>query len=183
MGILLVEEDRRLLCSVARESIEARLSHRLPHFPEPTQACLRGGGVFVTLHENGRLRGCIGRMQGNAAIYETVKIMATAAAFEDPRFEPLTREEIAEIDIEITLLGPLEKSREEKEIVIGKHGLYIISRGRAGVLLPQVATEYGWDTRTFLENVCLKAGLSPSAWKSPDSQLYIFEGLVFPEKV
>lgn len=181
MGILLSEEDRLVLGSVARESIESKLFRRPPRFPDPTEGCLRGGGVFVTLHKKGRLRGCIGRMQGGMAIYETVKIMAAAAAFEDPRFPPLSRAEIGDIDIEITLLGPLEKIHGAGEVIIGKHGLYIIDRGRAGVLLPQVATEYGWDAPTFLENVCLKAGLPPSAWESPDAQLYVFEGLVFPE--
>ncbi|HWP68481.1 MAG TPA: TIGR00296 family protein, partial [Rectinemataceae bacterium] len=101
----------------------------------------------------------------------------------DPRFDSLSRSEIADIGIEITVLGQLEKIREEKDIIVGKHGLYIIAKGRAGVLLPQVATEYGWDARTFLENVCLKAGLPPSEWKNPDTQLYAFEGLVFAEKV
>lgn len=182
MDILLTEEDRRILCSVARESIESRLFHRLPQFPEPTKGCLIGGGVFVTLHENGQLRGCIGRMQSGMALYETVKTMAASAAFEDPRFDSLSRSEIADIGIEITVLGQLEKIREEKDIVIGKHGLYIIAKGRAGVLLPQVATEYGWDARTFLENVCMKAGLPPSMWENPDAQLYAFEGLVFAEK-
>ena len=182
MGILFSEEDRRLLGSVARESIESKLSHRPPRFPDPTEGCLRGGGLFVTLRKKGRLRGCVGRMQGDMAVYETVKIMAAAAAFEDPRFPPLSRAEMGEIDIEITLLGPLEKIREAGEIVIGRHGLYIIDRGRAGVLLPQVATEYGWDAPAFLDNVCLKAGLPSSAWKSPEAQLYVFEGLVFPEK-
>jgi len=182
MDIQLTEKDKGMLCSVARESISSRLLHRSPQYPESTENCLQSGGVFVSLHENGQLRGCIGRMHSGSAVYETVKTMAAAAAFEDPRFDALSRAEITDVVIEITVLGPLEEIREAKDIVIGKHGLYIIAKGRAGVLLPQVATEYGWDARTFLEHVCLKAGLPPNAWESKDCQLYVFEGLVFSEK-
>jgi uncharacterized protein len=182
MDIQLTEKDKEILCSVAREAILSRLLHRSPQYPEPTENCLQSGGVFVSLHENGQLRGCIGRMHSGQAVYETIKTMAAAAAFEDPRFDALSRAEISDVIIEITILGALEEIKEAKDIVIGKHGLYIIAKSRGGVLLPQVATEYGWNAQTFLEHVCLKAGLPPAAWENADSRIWVFEGLVFSER-
>lgn len=181
MEIEFSAEDKRVLCSVAREAIVSRLHYRSPRYPELTKGCLQKGGVFVTLHENGHLRGCIGRMQSTMPLAETIKDMAVAAAFEDPRFDALHRSEIDAIDIEITILGPLQRIRGKEDVVVGNHGLYIIAQRRAGVLLPQVATEYGWDSATFLDNVCLKAGLPAATWKDPESELFVFEGLVFGE--
>jgi len=181
MDIVLSVEDRQALCAVARETIAARLSHREPSFPAPGEGCLRKGGAFVTLHEKDQLRGCIGRMRSERPLIETIGEMALAAAFEDPRFDPLSPSELADIAIEITVLGPLRSIGGERDVIIGRHGVYILARGRSGVLLPQVATENGWDARDFLTQLSLKAGLQPGAWQEPGAQLFVFEGLVFGE--
>lgn len=193
MDLVLSLDEKRALCAIARESIEARLFHRAQAMPASGKGFRRragsagstgsavSAGAFVTLHENGQLRGCIGRMRSELPLDETISEMAQAAAFEDPRFDPVSRAEIADITIEITVLGILRKIASAEEIVVGNHGIYIIARGRSGVLLPQVATEYGWNRLEFLDHVCLKAGLPPGAWQDADTQLFIFEGIVFGE--
>lgn len=181
MDMILSPDDRRALCEIARESIASKLLHREPSYGDPSDGCLQSGGVFVTLRENSQLRGCIGHMQSSRPLVETVKDMALAAAFEDPRFVPLSKTEYPEIDIEITVLGPMKRIHGKDDFELGTQGLYIIARGRAGVLLPQVATEYGWDKEEFLNHVCIKAGLPVSAWRDPAAELYAFEGLVFSE--
>lgn len=182
MTLQLSGEDRRILCSVAREAIASRLENRVPAYPPLSEGCRQTAGAFVTLKTGGVLRGCIGTMVGRRALGETVKTMAEEAAFEDPRFAPLRAEELGLINIEITVLGPLRKIADKSEITLGVHGVYLLCRGRAGVFLPQVAPEWGWDTPTLLENLCRKAGLTPGSWEDPDAELYIFEGLEFDEK-
>jgi len=187
MDLVLSLNEKRALCAIARESIEARLFHRTQAMPASGKGFRRcaevvgSAGAFVTLHENGQLRGCIGRMRSELPLDETISEMALAAAFEDPRFDPVSRAEIADITIEITVLGILRKIASAEEIIVGNHGIYIIARGRSGVLLPQVATENGWNRLEFLNYVCLKAGLPPGAWQDADTQLFIFEGIVFGE--
>lgn len=182
MMLQLSGEDRRILCVVAREAIASQIEARPPVYPPYSEGCLQTAGAFVTLKTGGELRGCIGTMVGRRVLGETIKIMAKEAAFEDPRFEPLRAEELDLIDIEITVLGPLKKIADESEIILGVHGVYLICRGRAGVFLPQVAPEWGWDTPTLLTNLCRKAGLAPGSWRDPGAALYIFEGLEFDEK-
>ncbi len=178
----LSQEERHLLHTIAREAIEARLEHRSP--PSLDLSALPPGlrrvrGAFVTLKKNGRLRGCIGNIVGRYPLAETVARMAVAAAFQDPRFPPLRREEWEHISIEISALTPLRRIHDPEEIQVGTHGILIRRAGRSGVLLPQVATEYGWDRKTFLEYTCRKAGLPTSAWKDPDTEIYIFSAEVF----
>ncbi|HWR11677.1 MAG TPA: AmmeMemoRadiSam system protein A [Rectinemataceae bacterium] len=181
MDVELSTEDRRALCAVAREAIEARLFHRTAA-PARVKGVTMRVGAFVTLRENGQLRGCIGRMRSETPLYETISEMALAAAFEDPRFDPVSRVEIEDIDIEITVLGPLRKIAKAEDLAVGRHGLYIFAKGRTGVLLPQVATEYGWNGFEFLDQVCFKAGLPPGTWKERETELFVFEGIVFGEK-
>lgn len=187
MDLVLSLAEKRALCAIARESIEARLFHRAQAMPASGKGLRRragasvSAGAFVTLHENGQLRGCIGRMRSELPLDETISEMALAAAFEDPRFDPVSRAEIADITIEITVLGIPRKIASAEEIIVGDHGIYIIARGRSGVLLPQVATENGWNRLEFLNHVCLKAGLPLGAWQEADTQLFIFEGIVFGE--
>ncbi|MEN6498986.1 MAG: AmmeMemoRadiSam system protein A [Rectinema sp.] len=172
-------DDQKKLLKYARDVIRASLYHQGK--PEaPTLSTTLRCGAFVTLKEAGSLRGCIGRMQSDDPLVTTVSEMAYAAAFEDPRFPPLRKEEMDLITIEITVLSPLRPIAPE-EVVIGKHGLLISAFGRSGVLLPQVPVEYGWDRETFLEQVCRKAGLPADAWKSSRAMLYGFEGFVFSE--
>ncbi len=139
-------------------------------------------GAFVTIHIRGRLRGCIGYIQGVKPIPETIIDMARASAFKDPRFPPLRAEEYDAIDIEISVLSPIEPVTDIREIVVGRDGL-IISRGfNSGLLLPQVPTEQGWDLETFLQQTCYKAGLPPAAWREKGTKIEKFSAQVFGEK-
>jgi AmmeMemoRadiSam system protein A len=138
------------------------------------------GGAFVSLHKGGKLRGCIGSFSGEAPLPDIVWQMAKAAAFKDPRFKPLQKEELADLKVEISVLSPLQKSSPQ-QVEVGKHGIFIISPRGRGVLLPQVAAEYGWDRETFLQQTCLKAGLPASAWKDADVEVYLFTAQIFAE--
>lgn len=139
-------------------------------------------GAFVTLHIKGSLRGCIGYIEGVKSIPATVKDMANASAFNDPRFASLTKEEYGKIDIEISILSPIEKVNDVNGIVVGRDGL-IITRGyNRGLLLPQVPVEQGWDRDTFLSHTCYKAGLPADSWKKPDVLIEKFSAQVFSER-
>ena len=153
---------------------------------EPDPAELPGPeverGAFVTLHKHGQLRGCIGNFTSQGPLTNTIREMAVAAASQDPRFPPLSRDELDEVDLEISVLSPLRRIKDVSEIEVGKHGIYIISPRGRGVLLPQVATEYGWDRYTFLDQTCLKAGLAPGCWRDPSTEIYIFSAQIFGEE-
>jgi uncharacterized protein len=138
-------------------------------------------GAFVSLHKGGKLRGCIGRFEAEAPLYKTVIKMARAASINDHRFANVTPDEVKDIDIEISVLSPLTRVDNVAEIEAGKHGLYIIRGSSRGTLLPQVASERGWDRDTFLEQTCLKAGIGKDAWMEEDTEIYIYEALVFNE--
>lgn len=182
MELNLGDEDKKYLCESARQAIASRFSGKPAAKAAPPPGSLQEAGVFVTLRKAGSLRGCIGRMTSRKPLADTVREMAVAAAFEDPRFPSVEAGELPIIDIEISVLGPVSKMGSESDLVIGRHGLYIFAFGRSGVLLPQVATEQGWGVAEFLDNVCLKAGLPRGTWKHPDAEVYLFEGLVFGEK-
>ncbi|MFH0976649.1 MAG: AmmeMemoRadiSam system protein A [Spirochaetota bacterium] len=139
-------------------------------------------GAFVTLHIRGALRGCIGYIEGIKPIPDTVIDMAKASAFRDPRFMPLSQSEYEKIDIEISVLSPIEKVKVVSDIVVGRDGLIISNSGRQGLLLPQVATENNWDLPRFLEHTCYKAGLAGDAWKWKDTVIEKFSAQVFSEK-
>lgn len=176
------DEDRKLLLACARETIKARLFGKEPELPEPpghltTEKC----GAFVTLHKGGRLRGCIGRIAADTAVWQVVREVALESAFSDPRFPPLREEELPDTEIEISLLSPFFEISPD-EVVPGKHGLIIRCGFNQGLLLPQVASEYGWDRPTFLANLCLKAGLPTDAWMRDDCSLFAFTAEVFSEK-
>jgi AmmeMemoRadiSam system protein A len=136
-------------------------------------------GAFVTLQKRGQLRGCIGYIEGHGPLHNTIKEMAEAAAFRDPRFSPVKEKELPELDIEISVLTPLKRIKDVNEIQVGTHGIYIKKGWSSGLLLPQVATEYGWDRQTFLEHTCQKAGLPPAGWKEKDAEIYIFSADIF----
>ena len=140
-------------------------------------------GAFVTLHENGQLRGCIGNMTGSGPLFKTVADMAIEAATGDPRFSGLSAGELNKIDLEISVLTPLKKVPGYKDVRIPGDGVLIKSGFNSGVFLPQVATETGWSKEEFLSVLCeQKAGLSRSAWKDKDTEIYIFTAEVFSEK-
>jgi AmmeMemoRadiSam system protein A len=135
----------------------------------------------VTLKLNGELRGCIGRIGACQPLLETVKDVAVSSAFDDPRFPPLSPDEWPQVRIEISVLSPFERITDLQRITVGVHGLMVRNGHRSGLLLPQVATEQGWDREAFLSHSCRKAGLPADAWRSPDTRIEIFSATVFHE--
>ncbi len=181
MELELTEGERRALLQTARAAIAARLGEAAPQPPEPTAALRTPCGAFVTLHKAGSLRGCIGFISAARPLAATVREVAVSSAFEDPRFPPVQRSELAQLSIEISVLSPLRRISDPGEIQVGVHGVLIKRGFRSGLLLPQVATEQGWDRETFLSHTCRKAGLPMDAWTSPDVVLEIFSAVVFRE--
>lgn len=181
---LLNNAQRNKLLQIARESITSYVRDgKKKNFSETDPALKENMGAFVTLHEGGELRGCIGNMVGQGPLYQTVADMAIEAATGDPRFSRLTAKEIGKIEIEISVLSPLKRVSGYKEVNIPGDGVLIRSGFRSGVFLPQVATETGWDRDRFLTYLCAqKAGLAPDAWKDPNTEIYVFSAEVFGEK-
>jgi AmmeMemoRadiSam system protein A len=180
---MLNASEKNALLKIAREAIEAKTGRQLKILnPAIESASLKtDAGAFVSLHKNSRLRGCIGVFASKEPLWKTVQENAVAAAFRDPRFNPVEAEELAEIDIEISVLSPLRQITDVSEIEVGRHGIYIIQGRNRGVLLPQVAIEYGFDREAFLAETCLKADLPEDAWEKGAS-IYIFEAEIFGEK-
>jgi len=176
-------EDRRSMLELARATIEARLSDRPLLCPSPDSAVLLElRGAFVTLKIEEVLRGCIGHVVGVAPLWRAVRDNALAAAFEDPRFKPLTLDELPHVRIEISVLTPLCTSAAEN-VVVGHHGILVERGASRGLLLPQVPVEFGWDRETFLDRTCRKAGLEPGCWRHPDTTISTFTAEVFAENV
>ena len=176
----LTKEEKETLRQIAQATIEGRVKgEQTPRAEGLTETLKEKRGAFVSLHKQGQLRGCIGQIHPSQPLYQTVEQMAAAAAFEDPRFSPLRLNELKELELEISVLTPMQRVKEIKEIEVGKHGLYIKKGFYSGLLLPQVATEYNWDRMTFLEETCRKAGLSRNAWKEKDAEVYFFSADVF----
>jgi AmmeMemoRadiSam system protein A len=174
--------DKQLLLQVARDSITGQLKGKAAAMVKASSPVLEEPrGAFVSLHRRGQLRGCIGYIEAVKPLLQTVREMAPAAAFQDPRFGPLQAGELADLEIEISVLTPMRLIKTTDEIEVGKHGLYIVKGLNRGLLLPQVATEYRWDRRAFLEHTCNKAGLSPDAWKDPNTQIFIFRAEIFSD--
>jgi AmmeMemoRadiSam system protein B/AmmeMemoRadiSam system protein A len=169
------------LVSLARAAIEAWMDKKtLPDY-EPANVPLRThGAAFVTLKERGRLRGCIGHVVASMPLYRSVQEMAVAAAFEDPRFQPVKREELPGLTIEISVMSPLRSVTDPSEIQIGRDGLVIRQGVKSGLLLPQVASEPGWGRDEFLGHACMKANLPADAWKK-GAEIYAFSAHVFGE--
>ncbi len=181
---MLIELHRRQLLRIAREAIEVVHAGRAPEWDArdfDDELC-RPAGAFVTLRtKGGDLRGCIGSIHPVHPLYHAVTSSAISAAFRDLRFVPVQPEELPRLEIEISVMGPIERVATPGEIMVGRDGL-IVSRGhRAGLLLPQVATEYGWERETFLAQTCVKAGLPPAAWRLQDTRIERFAAEVFGE--
>lgn len=175
--------QQQQLLAIARRSLELQVEHEefCPAEPGPGTAFDRTDGVFVTLKKRGQLRGCIGHISGGTTkLPQSVAKLARSAAYDDPRFPSLDAGELPDVDIEVTVLTPLELIEGPEDIVVGQHGLVIEDAQHRGLLLPQVATENGWDRMEFLEKTCWKAGLSPDAWK--DARIYRFEAIFFGER-
>jgi uncharacterized protein len=172
--------QQRLL-SIARHSLEARV-RRLPAVPPDARAPLDAPrGAFVSIHRGPQLRGCLGRITPDWAVGRVVAYLAAAVSHSDPRFEPVAEHELDGLNIEISVLTPEREVRGAADVEVGRHGLIVEGwGGRRGLLLPQVATEHGWDAVTFLDHTCLKAGLPPGAWQR-DARIFTFEAQVFGE--
>ncbi|MCP4570436.1 MAG: AmmeMemoRadiSam system protein B [FCB group bacterium] len=177
----LSKEDKKLLLEIARKTVETFVkTGRAPSFEVPDNL-KESGAAFVTLEKNGRLRGCIGHTVAQLPLYKTVINCAVSAATKDPRFRPVTPNELDDLHIEISVLTPLVKIESLDEIKVGRDGLMIFKGRNRGLLLPQVATDYGWTRTEFLEHTCQKAGIDINAYKSKDAEIYKFQALIFAE--
>jgi AmmeMemoRadiSam system protein A len=178
MELTSLEKDT--LLDIVKKTINSKLNNKIP--PKLTidsETLKEKRGAFVTLKKRGHLRGCIGYIKAVKPLWETVQEMAVAAAFHDPRFPSLKPEELKDLSFEISVLSPLKRIRDVKEIAVGKDGLYIVRGYNSGLLLPQVAVEYNWDRETFLSETCYKAGLPPQAWMDAETEIYIFSADYF----
>jgi AmmeMemoRadiSam system protein B/AmmeMemoRadiSam system protein A len=176
----LSDEEKKTLHEIAHTVIWNKASgKKVPEFKITSERLQELRGAFVTITKKGSLRGCIGHIKGVTPLYKSVEEMAAAAAFQDPRFPPVTKKELKDLEIEISVLTPFEQITDVSEIEVGKHGIYMERGFYSGLLLPQVATEYGWDRETFLEHTCRKAGLPPDAWKDKETRIYIFSADIF----
>jgi AmmeMemoRadiSam system protein A len=174
-------EQQQELLSLARNAIADRINGSAAAAEPPVDPVLeRKSGAFVTLKLDGELRGCIGHMKADQPLNEIVREMALAAAFSDPRFPPLTLEELDKSRLEISVLSPLHHITDIGKIRVGTDGLMLYQGGAQGVLLPQVPVEEGWDRDQYLQNLCGKAGLMPGCWKA-NAVLYTFTAEVFGE--
>ena len=184
---MLTPAQRERLLRLAREAVAAAVAGR-PMPPEVAvdePALNETCGAFVTLKSRGRLRGCIGQFVGDGPLWRTVQEMARAAATEDPRFvaSRIQPQEVAALEVEISVLSPLERTSDPLGLELGKHGIYVRKGFAAGCFLPQVATETGWSKEEFLSQCCAgKAGLPPDAWRDPATEVYLFTAEVFGEK-
>jgi len=173
-------EEKEMLRQMAFQAIRCRcLGEAMPDIASQAPRLREPAAAFVCIHKGGELRGCIGIIEARAPLCETIKTMAVEAAFKDPRFCAIASDELDKIDIEISVLTPMQRIGHPSEIEIGKHGLFIRKGYRSGLLLPQVATEHGWDREQFLRWTCLKAGLAEKAWKDKDVEVYVFSADVF----
>ena len=177
---MLSEAQKTSLLELARQSIRARvlgstlILPTLPDFPDAT-------GVFVTIKRAGSLRGCLGTLENRHGLPQEVVRCAADSATQDPRFSPVTTEELRDLRVELSVLGPLEKINPVPDaFTIGVHGLVVEQGARRGLLLPQVATEWEWTPEQFLAQTCLKAGLSTDAWQR-GADVYRFSAEVFGE--
>jgi AmmeMemoRadiSam system protein A len=179
---MLSADARRALLDLARASVAARVAGQAAPAPEREVLPELKAGAFVTLRRSGELRGCIGHLEAERPVGEVVVRVAASAALEDPRFPPVRPSELATLDIEVSVLGPLERidPRDPASIEVGRHGLVIEQGHHRGLLLPQVATEWGWDRETFLSHLCAKAGLPRDAWRE-GATVFRFEAEVFSE--
>jgi hypothetical protein len=176
----LTPEEKQELHRIARTTIEKLTQGETPpDFSPITPTLEEKRGAFVTLKKKGQLRGCIGYIQAVKPLYTTIQEMAQAAAFKDPRFPPVTMDDVPELDIEISVLTPLKKIDKIEEIEVGRHGIYVKQGFHSGLLLPQVATENNWDRLTFLQNTCRKAGLPSNAWRTKNIEIYTFSADIF----
>jgi AmmeMemoRadiSam system protein A len=179
---MMSSQERAALLAIARGAIETSLGMACAESADAGRVPDCRAGAFVTLHANGELRGCIGHIENDRPLSDVVASCAVSAATSDPRFPPLSAAEMPHLSIEISVLRPPEVVNRAEDIEIGRHGLLVESGWRRGLLLPQVAPEWGWDAASFVAHTCRKAGLPPDAWPRGGATLYRFEAEVFGEE-
>lgn len=178
----LTQNDKKEILKLSRQTLEETLDGKpVSTFKPNSDALAERRGAFVTLKKHRELRGCIGYIQPVKPLYEAVQEMTVKAALHDNRFPPLTKAELNDIEIEISVLSKLKKLTDVSTIKVGRDGLFIIEGERSGILLPQVAEEFGWDRYEYLNQLCLKAGLPEGAWKDKEARLYYFTAEIFDE--
>jgi AmmeMemoRadiSam system protein A len=176
--------ERQELLRIARSTLREYLETRMIPPGKPHRKTLHEpGGAFVTLRQRagGQLRGCIGTFAAQSPLFRCIQEMAVSAATRDPRFREVQEAELAELEIEISVLTPLRPIDSPQEVQVGTHGVAITRGPHRGVLLPQVPVEHGWDRETFLDQLCYKAGLPAGAWQDPETRLEVFTAEVFSE--
>ncbi|HUI63260.1 MAG TPA: AmmeMemoRadiSam system protein A [Bacteroidota bacterium] len=177
-------DEQRELLAIAREAIAGSLKRKpLRDLAQAHGRLAEPGGAFVTIRIGDQLRGCIGYIESPLPLARVVAEVAVKAAREDPRFPPLTIEELDLANLEVSVLSPMRPVQDVAEIRVGEHGLLLELGWRRGLLLPQVALEFGWNAREFLENTARKAGLHPNAWQDPNAKLYMFSAEVCHEEL
>jgi len=179
---MIPEADREALLAIARQAIEVSLGRNAGPAPERNGQVDQRAAAFVTLHTQGELRGCIGHVEADKPLADVVASCAVSAAKSDPRFAPITSGELAALDVEISVLSEFEPVHSIADIEVGRHGLLVEDGWRRGLLLPQVAPEWGWDAAQFVAQTCRKAGLPLDAWPSRGATLYRFEAEVFSDR-
>ncbi|PKN69750.1 MAG: AMMECR1 domain-containing protein [Deltaproteobacteria bacterium HGW-Deltaproteobacteria-12] len=176
----LTPKEKATLLDIVKKTIAGKVNNKnVPKITVDSETLKEKRGAFVTLKKRGHLRGCIGYIKAVKPLWETVQEMAVAAAFHDPRFPALQAEELKDLSLEISVLSPLQRINNINDIEVGKHGLYIVRGYNSGLLLPQVAVEYGWDRETFLRETCYKAGLPAEDWMNSETEIYIFSADYF----
>jgi AmmeMemoRadiSam system protein A len=179
MSDLLTKKEQKELLKIARETIVGYVSNqKVPVVVTASPGLNLLSGCFVTVKQKEELRGCIGNFVSDQPLYLLVQEMAVSAATRDPRFYPMKSHDLVYFKLDISVLSPLEKIASVEEIRVGIHGIYIVKGTYRGVLLPQVATEYGWSRNQFLQHTCTKAGLPEDAWQG-ECDIYRFSAQVF----
>jgi AmmeMemoRadiSam system protein A len=177
----LSEQGQRTLLAIARESVRSYLSGEVLELPTlESVELLELRAVFVSIHQGEALRGCVGNLNPNYPLYQSTLECAISAAVSDPRFESLTLPELQDVSFEVSVLSPVRQIQEIDEIEVGKHGLLVVKGQSRGLLLPQVADQFGWDRKRFLAETCRKAGLSANDWS--EAAVYTFTADVFGEQ-
>ena len=182
---VLNDEDRAALLRLARSTLDEYLSQRTrPAYEPASTAQWQPRATFVTLRHKltHELRGCRGEVFARYPLWESVQHVSILSATDDPRFRPMTHDELADMHLEISVLTPMRLARNPEEVIVGKHGVMIRKGGHGGLFLPQVPVEQGWDREEYLSTLCwMKAGLAADAWRKPGTQLYIFEAEILEE--
>jgi AmmeMemoRadiSam system protein A len=177
----LSEQGQRTLLAIARESVRSYLSGEVPELPTlESVELLELRALFVSIHQGEASRGCVGNLNPNYPLYQTTSECAISAAVSDSRFNALTLPELPDVSFEVSVLSPVRQIQEIDEIEVGKHGLLVVKGQSRGLLLPQVAAQFGWDRKRFLAETCRKAGLRANDWS--EAAVYTFTADVFGEQ-